>query len=539
MASATAMAESVNYEGQSKEASDWKTQYGGTLLITAKTPINWNQVESINFSKNNITGINNSAAYGGAIAINASSLTINESPTVNFKSNNAISSNGKAAQGGAIYLYGSNALLDINNCASVCFENNYTESDGNQCDYDVNGGAVKNINGTTVNIKNNSEVSFINNYVNNNRRGRAVGGAIDTRGLTISGNTKVSFTGNHINAITNNPPFPSEENISKGGAIYSSSSSGTDSYLQLRDNSELTIQGNYIHTVDTREGREKNEYVLNGIYTEANRSSGVIQSYSHLNLSTAGTATICDGTVVEGNLNINESYEGKAQNGKVILTGAYTESDLNAIIAANTAEGETARTATEAEITASRTHSVLKAVTVYAGTLSVQAGAILKAAEGIIVKDGATLEVVNADSASAYALSLAEAATTIPAASVLDADLILEDNAALTIVGGPVDMNGHSVTIGNDVSITMLLNTLEGVEGTQMTLFNNEADGAVSVSSTAKVLLTDGTTTMSATYTDNLDGSITITATEIVPEPTTATLSLLALAALAARRRRR
>lgn len=80
---------------------------------------------------------------------------------------------------------------------------------------------------------------------------------------------------------------------------------------------------------------------------------------------------------------------------------------------------------------------------------------------------------------------------------------------------------------------------LKATEGTQMTLFNNEADGAVSVSSTAKVLLTEGTTTMSATYTDNPDGSITITATEIVPEPTTATLSLLALAALAARRRRR
>ena len=40
---------------------------------------------------------------------------------------------------------------------------------------------------------------------------------------------------------------------------------------------------------------------------------------------------------------------------------------------------------------------------------------------------------------------------------------------------------------------------------------------------------------MEVTYTDNGDGSVTLS----IPEPTTATLSLLALAGLAARRRRK
>ena len=544
MAPAT-LAEDIKYEGVSNSTSS----YGGALTVNSKNPQTWDSAGAVTLSGNNV--MKSGSVYGGAISISSSSVIIDNAESVDFIGNYAESTAATFAHGGAVYLNGFNSLFEIKNSTDVKFEGNYVTTEGYSADYAAVGGAIRNINGNQVNICNNENVTFSNNYAEDLYRGRATGGAIDTYGLTISGNTSVDFTGNHINATTDLSYFDKvdwttqlakdkEENISMGGAIHARSGGGsTPVYVELRDNDSLLIQGNYIHTVDTREGREKDEYVLSGIYAEANRSSSTIKSYTHVNISTAGTATICDSSVVEGTLSINESYEGKAQNGKVIFTGANTESDLNKIIAANTAEGETARTATEAEITASRTHSVLQDVIVHAGTLSLQDGVILKAEGDVIVKSGATLEVAYTATPEAMVLSLEEAAVTVPIAAVIDADLLLEDNVTMQFVGGALDMNGHSVTMGESITLTYVTASLENLIGSDLILFVNEADGEVIFSESTQLLITDGTTTMSATYSDNLDGSITIKETTIVPEPTTATLSLLALAALAARRRRK
>ncbi len=541
--STAALAEDVTYEGICNTTS----RYGGALTVSSKTSQTWDGAENVTLTGNSV--ISHDGVYGGAISISGGSVVIDNAENVDFSDNYVESTAAKAAHGGAVYLYGSNSLFEIKNSGSVTFEGNYVTTEGYEADYAATGGAIKSINGNLVNITNNQDVCFSGNYAEDLHRGRVYGGAIDTYGLSISGNANVTFTGNHINATTDLSYFDKvgfftqlgkddETNISLGGAIHAKSGGSTAGYVEIRDNDSLLIRGNYIHTVDTREGRETDEYVLNGIHAEANRSSSTIKSYTHVNLSTAGTAIICDSTVVEGSLNINESYNGKPQNGTVIFTGAYTEQDLNAIIAANTAEGETARTATEAEITASRTHSVLQGVTVHAGTLSLQDGVILKAEEGITVKSGATLEVVSATAPELCAFSLAEAALTMPTAAVVDADLFLEDTASLTLVGGALDMNGNDVVMGEGVILTLVLDSLENVEGANLFLFVNEADGAVTLSDSTVLMLTDGTTTLSATFSDNQDGSITIEETKSIPEPTTATLSLLALAALAARRRR-
>ncbi|MBE6418011.1 MAG: PEP-CTERM sorting domain-containing protein [Akkermansiaceae bacterium] len=52
-----------------------------------------------------------------------------------------------------------------------------------------------------------------------------------------------------------------------------------------------------------------------------------------------------------------------------------------------------------------------------------------------------------------------------------------------------------------------------------------------------EILFTDGTTTKTGTIEVN-GGAIKVTNSQTIPEPATATLSLLALAGLAARRRR-
>ena len=117
----------------------------------------------------------------------------------------------------------------------------------------------------------------------------------------------------------------------------------------------------------------------------------------------------------------------------------------------------------------------------------------------------------------------------------LNTDYATDAEITFTL-GSSIDVNGHDVTIGDTVTITMIMASLQDVENMELALFTNA--GATNISD-ATLLLTDGTTTMEATFTDNANGTVTITDTKIIPEPTTATLSLLALAALAARRRRR
>lgn len=95
------------------------------------------------------------------------------------------------------------------------------------------------------------------------------------------------------------------------------------------------------------------------------------------------------------------------------------------------------------------------------------------------------------------------------------------------------------VNIGSDVVFEIKLNTtLDELAGTEITLVEL-ADGKEIDLSKNTVKVTDiNDVTKEITFEDNHHNG-TITVTGAIPEPTTATLSLLALAALAARRRRR
>lgn len=97
-----------------------------------------------------------------------------------------------------------------------------------------------------------------------------------------------------------------------------------------------------------------------------------------------------------------------------------------------------------------------------------------------------------------------------------------------------IDLRGEDLTLTEKVNIVMSVDSLENVEG--ITLF--EAAGKVEGLDKLSVTLVDSTGAekeMAASYSS--DGSVVTTTT--VPEPTTATLSLLALVALAVRRSRK
>ena len=96
-----------------------------------------------------------------------------------------------------------------------------------------------------------------------------------------------------------------------------------------------------------------------------------------------------------------------------------------------------------------------------------------------------------------------------------------------------IDLRGEALTLTENVNIVMSVASLDNAEGLTVFAEAGNVEGLDKLS----VTLVDETGTekkMAVSY--NSDGSVV---TSTIPEPTTATLSLLALAALAARRRRK
>ena len=129
---------------------------------------------------------------------------------------------------------------------------------------------------------------------------------------------------------------------------------------------------------------------------------------------------------------------------------------------------------------------------------------------------------------------------------------------ALTLTGGTITFNldAQVMTLADDATAVGML-TVDSlkVSGTKIVvnlseeafndldnktfdLFNVTNEGGGADLASADIVFTNGTQSKVGTITAN-GGSVTVTDTKLVPEPTTATLSLLALAALATRRRRK
>ena len=161
------------------------------------------------------------------------------------------------------------------------------------------------------------------------------------------------------------------------------------------------------------------------------------------------------------------------------------------------------------------------------------------------------------------------------AASITAKDIVISNGADVTVKGGSLafsslDVNGGALTLDNDAMLT--INVTEAA-GTAITLSGDAAltfdantivlvfDELLSVANPSvqltwelisgigknddvnldglKILSGTDYVSLSNVKVEKTDGKVVLTATASIPEPTTATLSLLALAALAARRRRK
>ena len=127
--------------------------------------------------------------------------------------------------------------------------------------------------------------------------------------------------------------------------------------------------------------------------------------------------------------------------------------------------------------------------------------------------------------------------------------LTLDDAAMLTI--NVTEAAGTAITLSGDAALTFDANTIVLVFDELLSVANpsvqltwelisgiDDTNDSVSLDG-LKVLSGTDYVSLSNVKVDETDGKVVLTATASIPEPTTATLSLLALAALAARRRRK
>ena len=528
------------------------TGSGGAIYTTSTVTLTGNG--AIKFNNNTATD-----GLGGAIR-GAENITITDNTgNIEFTGNTA------GTNGGAI----------SNNVAGGSFHHTYTKISGNTGDISFtgnkaggDGGAIHlGAYGTVEMNDNKGAITFSDNTAG------GIGGAIYCqKSYNTAGQSTVSIANN-----TGDVKFLNNRAGSKAGAIQVSATTGYTG-LNIRNNGNVLFEKNAV--VDS-----SGNYLLRSIGGHDVQNNGAIS------LSAAAGKTIEFRDSIDGyfNLELNETYNGVAQTGDIVFTGAYTEQHLKELLQADGVN----RQATEAEINASRKFTTGEKITVHGGRLRVEDGVVLSTNSFQMKENaGATLLVKNAtvqcikpqetykgdgninitsgntlqvegpsemEDIDLFTFTLPEAqvvagSLNATVGAVLDTDtLTLHSGSTLVLDQSHIDLDGGCLTLnmlGED-KINLVL-TLDGMltEDSIVNLFSDI--GTLKLGSDLQYTGTDtfefnasqyftGSMIGEDTMVQFQNGSMTVTGlvTPMVPEPTTATLSLLALAALAARRRRK
>ncbi len=494
---------------------------------------------------------NSAASYGGAIYSNSNStIELHNNDSVTFSGNKA------ATSGGAIFTNG--ATLKITNNDYVAFNTNSATTGG---------GLQANSDGS-IEIDKNASVSF-----NQNTATSGGGSAIYANGgtLKITNNGSVEFIGNM--AVTSTTT----------GAIHSTGN--------------VTIANNESVLFEKNTRKRYNEYWLEALWAGGSGKVVSLSAAEGKSIEFRDAVYVASGSTLNLNADFDNGTEGSIrQTGDIIFTGEHTVSNLNNVLAANKVN----RTATETEIRNSRTSEMLAVAHLYGGRLRVENGAIYEG-RGIIAtessystvqvkdaelshvgynlefNDSTALEIVGdctirgninlkagslfkleqAASLSLHETLNADASTLtvngsalLGSGATLNASLTLADGATLdmeALDSGAVTLNG-ALTFGGKVTMgDNLFSALQELsrKDEYITLFTGLSDlilpTVASVESSGRVWVGDIFSNLAGDehYYFNYKADVGSLSVVFIPEPTTATLSLLALAALAARRRRK
>ena len=439
--------------------------------------------------------------------------------------------------------------------------------------YQAYGGAIYGDSSSTITLSGNGSVTFSGNTASGSPSGS--GGAIygsSTSTITLNNNGSVTFSGNTAEAT-------SSSSSAYGGAIYSSGN------LNIRNNDSVEFYQN----AEVRAG----SYRLRSIYAKGSEKIISFSAAEGKNITFRDSVYIASGNT----LNLNETYGDREQKGDIIFTGATTVNDLymvkgnvdgteEEIQASRTSEVHSAvhlyggrlrveeqavlkttaglAVAADSNATVTIDHAELDAgtsdITIGAtGRLELSNGAIVRANE-IIIDDEATLALSCTDwqTRATFALSEAVAAGTTAYNTgntvVIDGDLTLNGGATLVADHAHGCMTEGSVLTFNasdekkinlvltwgmvyepDVPITLFT----GVES--MRFIYNETELTDSTAVNPGDFFTGAWINESTTFTYDAEAGafwVMNVNSLSIPEPTTTTLGLLALAGLAARRRR-
>ncbi|MBQ4635154.1 MAG: hypothetical protein IJB64_01830 [Akkermansia sp.] len=404
----------------------------------------------------------------------------------------------------------------------------------------TSGGAVSAALG--INVDNNQSVNISGNSVLSETRS-ALGGALATfGGVSISHNKgDVNVSGNYA---------ASKTGMAMGGAIYA------ENGLSIVNNEgNVTFSGNYVKNGDTH---QLNSVVVQGGKVELAAVEGKSISFYDSVLVGAGSEMVL-------NSYTDASGQKQTSSGAVVFSGA------NAVETLQQLKGE-GGTVSAGEISASLTSQINREVSVAGGSLQVKDGAVLRM-QSLIVNNGAEL-LIGADSTvavgstvtfkagseytvlglkAATTMTLGEVASSTPTAQIAG-DIVLTAGMTYTMDGAYTELVGSANELAFKGSGTYTFNVDESVAYTEGTtkyfvLFTgvDTLTGAELSTGVDPTLLSGIEFLTNIGYYDDImlhylnhetaGGVLYISAT--VPEPTTATLSLLALAALAARRRRK
>ena len=565
-------------------------QAGGAIYAGGSVTLSDNKREDSTSGKSGVSFTYNTAGTHGGAVYSDSTVSLTGNDDINFTSNTATT-----GRGGAIR--GAKGITITGNTGNIAFTGNKAGTDGGAISH-KDGEVETNTGYTTTKLSGNTgDISFIGNSAAGNGGAIALGfyGWLEikdnTGTITFSGNTAGEIggaiycsnfyapKGQSTVSIANNTgdvKFLNNRAGSQAGAIYVGGLSGITA-LDIRNNGNVLFEKNAVVN-------SSGNYLLRSIqYTDGGMEGG------NVCLSAAAGKTIEFRDSIAGDfvLHVNEAYNGISQTGDIVLTGAYTEKHLNELMEADRVN----RNATADEINASRQSTIERHVAVHGGRLRVEDGAVLSAYDirmdenagatllvknatvqcikpnqdesykgngNIDITSGNTLQVEGAsdiDDSVLFSFSLAEAVVVegslnATVGAILDTEtLTLHSGSSLVLDKSHIDLDGGCLTLnmqGED-KINLVL-TLDGklMEDSIVNLFSDI--GTLKLGSDLQYTSTDtfefnasqyftGSMIGEDTKVQFQNGSLTVTG--LIPEPTTATLSLLALAAMATRRRRR
>ena len=566
----------VSFSGNSSSAY---LESSGGAICAYNGDVTISNNSDVSFSDNSSSSSDYSS-YGGAIYASGG-LTISNNDDVTFSGNTAYTkpSPHGFANGGAIYAIDGGPVT-ISDNSSVTFSRNTAYTDAGA----VRGGAITT---TELIINNNGDISFSENSATVNN-GNSYGGAICIMygGLIFDNNSDVSFAGNSTSGLGGAILMMQALLIDSPNGIPSIPNPGFNATtgLRIRGNNSVLFEKNY----ENHQGI----YRLRSSYTD----------FMTLSAKTGGNITFYDSVYTSGNTYINSDYtdaEGNTTSAKgdVIFSGKHAEEHLNEILAANNEN----RTATAEEILNSQTSEIGKNVYVNGGSLQIVDGAVLKVnGNTVSIEEGsnatlavsdaelvatnatievgasATLQLSNGASVTADEINIAAGATLaigdiavttsaidsmvaayrLSSLNVINADLTFAAGSTLVTDGTGIRMSEGSILTfnatgeGEKINLVFTLGTEYSEDGL-VQLFSNVdivkflMDGK-EVDTSTTLLASDFFTGagINENTTLHYDSTTNVVYLQegvsgVVPEPTTATLSILALAALAMRRRRK